>query len=152
MLCAQHALNSLLRAWSALTYSAVSLTPFNPNTCRRPICQSRHPTIFFALDAQGFLRQFTAPDLSTIAHSLDNLEDDYDEDHRAQESMNMDDTGLHSLVVHALPFTQIQCAPHSGFFSIQVLEKALQVWGLKYVSVLASTTFIFPNTSQMTAS
>ncbi|EIN11689.1 Josephin-domain-containing protein [Punctularia strigosozonata HHB-11173 SS5] len=71
MLCAQHALNSLL---------------------------------------QG--NYFTAPDLSAIAHSLDELEGAYNEDRRSQESTNMDDT---------------------GFFSVQVLENALQVWGLSLV-------------------
>ncbi|OBZ70584.1 putative ataxin-3-like protein [Grifola frondosa] len=71
MLCAQHALNSLL---------------------------------------QG--HYFTAPDLSAIAHSLDALEHTYDEDTRGGTSTNMDDT---------------------GFFSVQVLENALQVWGLSLV-------------------
>ncbi|GLB37430.1 putative josephin [Lyophyllum shimeji] len=66
MLCAQHALNSLL---------------------------------------QG--NYFTAPDLSDIARNLDTLEHSYDESHT--ESTNMDD---------------------SGFFSVQVLENALKVWGL----------------------
>lgn len=36
--------------------------------------------------------QFTAPDLSTIARSLDDLEGNYDEDRRTG-STNMDDTG-----------------------------------------------------------
>ncbi|EAU91211.1 machado-Joseph disease 1 [Coprinopsis cinerea okayama7 len=70
MLCAQHALNSLL---------------------------------------QG--NYFTAPDLSDIARNLDALEESYDDD-RGQTSTNMDDT---------------------GFFSIQVLENALKVWGLNLV-------------------
>ncbi|KAJ8076493.1 hypothetical protein PM082_000916 [Marasmius tenuissimus] len=67
MLCAQHALNNLLRKWP-----------------------------------------FTAPDLSEIARNLDSLEQSYDDDHGAHSS-NMDDT---------------------GFFSVQVLENALSVWGL----------------------
>ncbi|KZP34624.1 Josephin-domain-containing protein [Athelia psychrophila] len=67
MLCAQHALNSLL---------------------------------------QGNF--FTAPDLSQIAQSMDDLEASYD-DANTGDSTNMDDT---------------------GFFSVQVLEKALNVWGL----------------------
>ncbi|RDB25080.1 Ataxin-3 [Hypsizygus marmoreus] len=66
MLCAQHALNSLL---------------------------------------QGNF--FTAPDLSDIARNLDALEHSYDEAHTG--STNMDDT---------------------GFFSVQVLDNALKVWGL----------------------
>ncbi|KAI0793181.1 Josephin-domain-containing protein [Abortiporus biennis] len=56
---------------------------------------------------------FTAPDLSDIAKSLDTLEEDYDEDRRNRHSTNMDDT---------------------GFFSVQVLERALQVWGLTLVA------------------
>ncbi|GJE92281.1 Josephin-domain-containing protein [Phanerochaete sordida] len=71
MLCAQHALNSLLQG------------PY-----------------------------FSAPDLSEIAHRLDALEDTYDEDRRGHESTNMDDT---------------------GFFSVQVLEEALQVWNLTLI-------------------
>ncbi|KAH8992774.1 Josephin-domain-containing protein [Lactarius hatsudake] len=64
MLCAQHALNSLLR--------------------------------------------FTPSDLSTIAQSLDSLEQRVDQGRVGRESANMDDT---------------------GFFSVQVLENALNVWG-----------------------
>ncbi|TFK21961.1 Josephin-domain-containing protein [Coprinopsis marcescibilis] len=70
MLCAQHALNSLL---------------------------------------QG--HYFTAPDLSDIANNLDVLEGTFDEE-RGEASTNMDDT---------------------GFFSVQVLENALKVWGLNLV-------------------
>jgi hypothetical protein len=41
-------------------------------------------------------KQFTAPDLSDIAHQLDELEDNYNEDHRlATTSNNMDDTGMY---------------------------------------------------------
>ncbi|KAG5724194.1 Ataxin-3 [Termitomyces sp. T112] len=50
---------------------------------------------------------FTAPDLSDIASNLDALERSYDGTH--SHSTNMDDT---------------------GFFSVQVLESALTVWGL----------------------
>ncbi|KAF8844289.1 Josephin-domain-containing protein [Paxillus ammoniavirescens] len=71
MLCAQHALNSLL---------------------------------------QG--NYFTAPDLSELARNLDHLENAYDEETRGQGSANMDDT---------------------GFFSVQVLENALDVWGLNLI-------------------
>ncbi|KAF5322556.1 hypothetical protein D9619_001773 [Psilocybe cf. subviscida] len=68
MLCAQHALNSLLQG------------PY-----------------------------FTAPDLGVIARNLDELEESYDDDNTGATSTNMDDT---------------------GFFSVQVLDNALQVWGL----------------------
>ncbi|KAJ7783200.1 Josephin-domain-containing protein [Mycena metata] len=68
MLCAQHALNSLL---------------------------------------QG--SYFTAPDLSEIARNLDVLEESYDDQNSGARSSNMDD---------------------SGFFSVQVLDNALKVWGL----------------------
>ncbi|CAL1707206.1 unnamed protein product [Somion occarium] len=71
MLCAQHALNSLL---------------------------------------QG--NYFSAPDLSEIARSLDAMEEGVRDESTADSSTNMDDT---------------------GFFSVQVLEKALQVWGLTLV-------------------
>ncbi|KAG6831744.1 hypothetical protein H0H92_007896 [Tricholoma furcatifolium] len=50
---------------------------------------------------------FTAPDLSVIANRLDDLERSYHGAHST--SSNMDDT---------------------GFFSVQVLENALTVWGL----------------------
>lgn len=72
MLCAQHALNSLL---------------------------------------QG--HYFTAPDLSDLARNLDALEHSYNsESNSGGGSMNMDDT---------------------GFFSVQVLESALNLWGLSLV-------------------
>ncbi|KAL4073894.1 Josephin-domain-containing protein [Scleroderma citrinum] len=70
MLCAQHALNSLL---------------------------------------QG--NYFTAPDLSDLAHNLDVAEQSYDRS-RGDGSTNMDDT---------------------GFFSVQVLESALNLWSLSLV-------------------
>ncbi|KAH9859114.1 Josephin-domain-containing protein [Lenzites betulinus] len=74
MLCAQHALNSLL---------------------------------------QGPYPQFTAPDLSEIARTLDETEHGYLEEGPANPtSTNMDDT---------------------GFFSVQVLEEALKVWNLTLV-------------------
>ncbi|KAJ6499279.1 Josephin-domain-containing protein [Mycena sanguinolenta] len=76
MLCAQHALNSLLR-------SAVSSLTSGP--------------------------QFSAPDLSEIARNLDSLEESYDDENHGTRSGNMDDT---------------------GFFSVQVLDNALKVFGL----------------------
>ncbi|KAJ7770222.1 Josephin-domain-containing protein, partial [Mycena maculata] len=68
MMCAQHALNSLL---------------------------------------QG--NYFSPPDLSEIARNLDLLEESYDDENQGTKSGNMDD---------------------SGFFSVQVLDNALKVWGL----------------------
>ncbi|KAG2129822.1 Josephin-domain-containing protein [Suillus bovinus] len=57
---------------------------------------------------------FTAPDLSQFARKLDILEESsrYDDANRARTSTNMDDT---------------------GFFSVQVLEEALNVWNLSLV-------------------
>jgi ataxin-3 len=52
---------------------------------------------------------FTAPDLSAIAASVDQMEDAFQEG-RTGTSTNMDDT---------------------GFFSVQVLDQALSVWGLR---------------------
>lgn len=55
--------------------------------------------------------QFSATDLAEIARELDDLETEYrDRDQAPSESVNMDD---------------------SGFFSVQVLDKALIVWGLQ---------------------
>ncbi|TFY74666.1 hypothetical protein EWM64_g9346, partial [Hericium alpestre] len=54
---------------------------------------------------------YSAPDLSEIARSLDQLEESY-RDESTDRSRNMDDT---------------------GFFSVQVLENALNVWGLGLV-------------------
>ena len=39
--------------------------------------------------------QFTAPDLSLIANSLDLLEESYDDANTGRNSTNMDDTGLY---------------------------------------------------------
>lgn len=57
---------------------------------------------------------FTAPDLSEFARKMDTLEESsrYDDANRARTSTNMDDT---------------------GFFSVQVLEEALNVWNLSLV-------------------
>ncbi|KAF7973698.1 hypothetical protein HWV62_14370 [Athelia sp. TMB] len=61
------------------------------------------------LSMRSTLCSFTAPDLSQIAQNMDELEASYDDQNTGQQSTNMDDT---------------------GFFSVQVLEKALNVWGL----------------------
>ncbi|KAF9653252.1 Josephin-domain-containing protein, partial [Thelephora ganbajun] len=90
MLCAQHALNNLLRTQSVI----------------RPL----HLSLQLTIDLQ---RNFSAPDLSAIARGLDELEQSYHEDRRRGSSTNMDDT---------------------GFFSLQVLQKALEVWSLSLVS------------------
>ncbi|KXN92436.1 Ataxin-3 [Leucoagaricus sp. SymC.cos] len=79
MLCAQHALNSLLQG------------PY-----------------------------FTAPDLSEIARKLDLLEDQYNTESQRDGSKNMDDTG-------------ILLTDKSGFFSVQVMEEAIEVWGLNLI-------------------
>lgn len=57
---------------------------------------------------------FSAPDLSEFAQKMDALEQSsrYDDSRRAHASTNMDDT---------------------GFFSVQVLEEALNVWNLSLV-------------------
>ncbi|KIM40111.1 hypothetical protein M413DRAFT_446263 [Hebeloma cylindrosporum] len=55
---------------------------------------------------------FTAPDLSDIARGLDHLEESYEDSNTGSSSTNMDDT---------------------GFFSVQVLDNALKVWGLNLV-------------------
>ncbi|KAG8213948.1 Josephin-domain-containing protein [Butyriboletus roseoflavus] len=91
MLCAQHALNSLLRRW------IVALS----------VDQTCSPSSY---SAEG--NYFTAPDLSELANHIDHLERSYNEDIIGQASANMDDT---------------------GFFSVQVLENALHVWGLSLV-------------------
>ncbi|THH07978.1 hypothetical protein EW145_g3007, partial [Phellinidium pouzarii] len=87
MLCAQHALNSLL---------------------------------------QG--NYFTAPDLAAIANSFDALEQDAlgNEEHQAA-STNMDD---------------------SGFFSVQVMDKALDVWGLNLLRWRSEQMRPFQDTPQ----
>ncbi|KAF9531669.1 Josephin-domain-containing protein [Crepidotus variabilis] len=61
------------------------------------------------LCAQHALNNFTAPDLSEIGRGLDDLEESYDDSNTGGTSTNMDDT---------------------GFFSVQVLDHALNVWGL----------------------
>ncbi|KAI6040284.1 Josephin-domain-containing protein [Pisolithus marmoratus] len=84
MLCAQHALNSLL--------------------------QGNH---------------FTAPDLSELARNLDALEYSYNNDSNGSGgSMNMDDT---------------------GYFSVQVLESALNVFGLSLVRWRSEATRPYHN-------
>ncbi|KAG1752956.1 Josephin-domain-containing protein [Suillus lakei] len=57
---------------------------------------------------------FTAPDLSEFARKMDALEESsrYDDANRAHTSSNMDDT---------------------GFFSVQVIEEALNIWNLSLV-------------------
>ena len=66
--------------------------------------------------------QFTAPDLSAIALDLDELEESFDEGRQGKASANMDDT---------------------GFFSVQVIENALKVWGLRSASLARRTVVIW---------
>ncbi len=64
-------------------------------------------------------------DLSTIAQSLDSLEVHVDQGRVGRESANMDDTGVCTLI-----FSCYRCVKWGvGFFSVQVLENALNVWG-----------------------
>lgn len=76
--------------------------------------------------------QFTAPDLSEFARRLDALEQSsrYDDATRGNTSTNMDDTGS------SLAFSSISNPNNSlGFFSVQVLEEALNIFGLTFVTV-----------------
>lgn len=59
---------------------------------------------------------------------MDDLEASYDDANIGGDSANMDDTGTRSSmdIYHSAMLKD--CA---GFFSVQVLEKALNVWGLE---------------------
>jgi ataxin-3 len=59
---------------------------------------------------------------------LDLLEESYDDANTGNNSTNMDDTGPSPFCLGLLSADQHFL---SGFFSVQVLEKALNVWGLK---------------------
>lgn len=78
--------------------------------------------------------QFATTDLSAIAHNLDEQEQEerYDDEDRPRGSTNMDDTGKQ---YGCLPQGDVRLTEdiYAGFFSVQVLENALQVWGLTYV-------------------
>jgi hypothetical protein len=55
----------------------------------------------------------------------------YDTDSNAvNSSTNMDDTGI---CAHETP-SSFGVDGFVGFFSVQVLDKALEVWGLKYIA------------------
>jgi Ataxin-3 len=70
-------------------------------------------------------QQFTPSDLSTLAQSVDSLEQDVDQGRVGRASANMDDTGT-----PVFSYLILKCKPScAGFFSIQVLENALNVWG-----------------------
>lgn len=78
--------------------------------------------------------KFSASDLSDIARTLDVLEESYDFSNTGNSSTNMDDTGNSCLV-----FCYFETWRFIGFFSVQVLDKALEVWGLKYIFPLSET-------------
>lgn len=115
MLCAQHALNNLLRMCPFIW--------FRENWVIKSFSRRGQPRAYLItlLIAVAFTRpdcsQFSAPDLSSIAADLDQLEESVDEDRRGHTSANMDDT---------------------GFFSVQVLENALKVWGFRCVDALGT--------------
>lgn len=97
MLCAQHALNTLL---------------------------------------QG--NYYDPSQLADIAKQLDGLErgqvDDETWRNRDQASLNMDDTGLYGAFDLSDLILANERHPHfAGYFSISVLEKALEVWGIRLV-------------------
>ena len=75
--------------------------------------------------------QFTAPDLASIAGTFDAMEQDALEGNEHSASTNMDDTGMTSTLVVCLILTHM--IRIQGFFSVQVMDRALDVWGLKYV-------------------
>ena len=94
MLCAQHALNALLRECRILD---------DPNSLLSwlLLAWSSEEPIVRVLKAYDWPRthmisdgspQFSVTDLAQIAKSLDDLEDTYNED-RGQDSVNMDDSG-----------------------------------------------------------
>ena len=100
---------------------------------RGSICTfSRNGYACFVALTQLLATQFSAPDLSSIAHSLDELEGSFDDNNHSSTSTNMDDTGTYDLASCLSP--SLICCGLPGFFSVQVLEKALQVWGLTYVA------------------
>ncbi|KAG8999984.1 hypothetical protein FRB95_011490 [Tulasnella sp. JGI-2019a] len=77
---------------------------------------------------------FTAPDLAALARNLDNLEIAFRSDEaapRAGTSRNMDDSGESLRSRLSLLQRVADKGFLSGFFSIQVLDDALKVFGLK---------------------
>lgn len=70
------------------------------------------------------LVQFTAPDLSAIASSLDTMEQSYDDNNRGT-STNMDDTGMFSYVV-AKP-----CSKLLRFFFCSGIRECITCLGFK---------------------
>ena len=83
--------------------------------------------------------QFTAPDLAAIAQSFDTLERDaLGGEERA--STNMDDSGAYGGDTYQ---KGAHLRTSAGFFSIQVIEKALEVWGLRS-SLSLSVLNIYP--------
>jgi hypothetical protein len=111
MLCAQHALNAILRMCTFIHRSSVAYDVIF--TVRGKLCEI-NVTFNIYLHADFESLQFTAPDLSVIARQLDEEELVHNPE-RGQTSENMDDT---------------------GFFSSQVVTRALDPFGLTYVAVL----------------
>lgn len=94
MLCAQHALNNLLRTPPIIPIS-LSQSPTNHRSTQRNIW-----FVPLSFDIEGTawitaLGQFSTTDLSAIARGLDELEQSVDEDRRGRSSQNMDDTGTY---------------------------------------------------------
>ncbi|KAH0827881.1 Josephin-domain-containing protein [Lanmaoa asiatica] len=125
MLCAQHALNSLLRTWIVALSVYQICSPSSYSTEGNYV--SNVPGYFF-ITSLTLSVQFTAPDLSELANHLDHLEQSYNEGIRGQASANMDDTGT---FLDLYNWDSSYYFP--GFFSVQVLEDALHVWGLSLV-------------------
>lgn len=82
-------------------------------------------TLFEFITKHTRATKFTASDLGEIARELDDLErvHRHDDDISA-ESMNMDDTGSSKLSDSTI-CTPIQ-TNRAGYFSVQVIEKALE--------------------------
>ena len=136
MLCAQHALNSLLRAYArSFDHTHCLIYGMCGPLQKATTCVPEYPPWQWLL---RLIRcsQFTTPDLSAIAASLDALEVSYNTSAAGTSSTNMDDTGL----PHPL-FSGRLLTSHLGFFSVQVLENALDVWGLRYVSCPLATIY-----------
>lgn len=97
MLCAQHALNSLLRSLVHPDNHAIGLIDiFFLKFAEGPyVCMVFRISVFLSNCAPVAFK-YTAPDLSEIARNLDVLEAQYNTDSEQGESKNMDDTGTYT--------------------------------------------------------
>lgn len=97
MLCAQHALNSLLRAF-APTGCLESLDGLIDVHAiyRRSLCVFSSRDLYRVYSLRQLFLKFTAPDLSVIARNMDLLEEQYNTTSEHNGSKNMDDTGKES--------------------------------------------------------